>query len=178
MAKNISVALLFMVSALCVCLSTSQSIECHMETPGIIESSFRGRPEVYELEVYTLGVDEKWRNVGEAPYPLCGSFSNANVNGFVHWLEFINAETSVSIYFFNIDNEEVKSLPTPPGVETPSFCLTLVELGNCLCLSDNGYSEYVDIWWMKEYGIAESWIKDRILMHYIPIDKCDDMYQS
>ncbi|KAK4341304.1 hypothetical protein RND71_039805 [Anisodus tanguticus] len=39
MAKKISVALLFMVFALCLCLSTSESTESHVETPGTIESS-------------------------------------------------------------------------------------------------------------------------------------------
>ncbi|KAJ8547857.1 hypothetical protein K7X08_021093 [Anisodus acutangulus] len=132
-----------------ICLMTDDSHSVYISNPLLVVRKFRGRPEVSELEVYTLGVDEKWRNVGEAPYPLWESFSNANVNGSVHWLDDKNAEKSISIYSFNIDTEEVKSLPTPPGLETPSFCLTLAELGNCLCLSDNGYSEYVDIWWMK-----------------------------
>ncbi|XP_059318612.1 F-box protein At3g07870-like [Lycium ferocissimum] len=127
---------------------------------------FRGRPEVSELEVYTLGVDEKWRNVGEAPYPLCGSFGNANVNGVLHWLkDDENTKISASIYSFNIGTEEVKPLPTPLGLKTPSLGLMLAEFGNSLCLSDKG-----DLWWMKEYGIAESWTKDRILTDSILLD--------
>ncbi|OIT21240.1 PREDICTED: F-box protein At3g07870-like [Nicotiana attenuata] len=132
---------------------------------------FRGRPEVSELEVYTLGVDEKWRNAGKAPYPLCGSFrGSVNVNGALHWLDDENTKKSASIYSFNIRTEEVKPVPAPPGLETPSFCLRIVELGNCLCLSDNNYFQHVDVWWMREYGIAESWTKDRILMDSIPPD--------
>uniref|UniRef100_M1DQ82 F-box family protein n=1 Tax=Solanum tuberosum TaxID=4113 RepID=M1DQ82_SOLTU len=150
---------------------------CFSETSGqykvlrSVVSKFEGRPHVSELEVYTLGVDEKWRNVGEVPEPLCGSFCKANVNGFVHWM---NSEKNDSIYSLNSWTEEVKSLLAPRGLTTSSYGLTLVELGNCLCLCDTYHSEYVDIWWMKEYGIAESWTKDRIWKDTIQPDiSCD-----
>ncbi|KAG5606493.1 hypothetical protein H5410_027985 [Solanum commersonii] len=134
-------------------------------------SKFEGCPHVSELEVYTLGVDEKWRNVGEVPEPMCGSFCKANVNGVVHWL---NSKKNGSIYSFNSWTEEVKSLLAPCGLTTSSYGLTLAELGNCLCLCDTYHSEYVDIWWMKEYGIAESWTKDRIWKDTIqPYISCD-----
>ncbi|XP_015164747.1 F-box protein At3g07870-like [Solanum tuberosum] len=132
---------------------------CFSETSGqykvlkSVVSKLEGCPHVSELEVYTIGVDEKWRNVGEVPEPLCRSFCKANVNGIVHWM---NSEKNDSIYSFNSWTEEVKSVLAPRGLETSSSCLTLVELGNCLCLCDTNDCEYVDIWWMKEYGIAES----------------------
>lgn len=37
----------------------------------------------------------------------------------------------------DIETEKIKSLPAPPGLETPSSCLRLAELGNCLCLTDH-----------------------------------------
>ncbi|MCD7461288.1 hypothetical protein HAX54_045825 [Datura stramonium] len=49
---------------------------CFSEASGLykvlrsVTRKFGGLPEVSELEVYTLGIDEKWRNVGEAPYPF------------------------------------------------------------------------------------------------------------
>lgn len=46
---------------------------------------------------------------------------------------------------YNIGTEELKILSVLCGLKTPSYCLTLVELGNYLFLFDNGYSEYVDI---------------------------------
>ncbi|XP_059315914.1 F-box protein At3g07870-like [Lycium ferocissimum] len=134
---------------------------------------FQGRPEVLELDVYTLGVDEKWRNVGEAPCPVSHHFGKVNVNGSLHWMD---REKNDSIYSFDIGIEKLKSLPFPPGLKTPSPCLTLVELGNCLCLSDNISFQHIDIWWMKEYGIAESWVKDRISLYHIPPDICDARY--
>uniref|UniRef100_M1DXD9 F-box family protein n=2 Tax=Solanum tuberosum TaxID=4113 RepID=M1DXD9_SOLTU len=119
-----------------------------------------GSPEVSELEVYTLGANEKWKNVGKAPEPLCGLFSKVNINGVIHWMGCKNNE---NIYSFNSFTEEVKSLSTPRGLQTPLLGLTLGELGNCLCLSDDSNNQYIDIWWMKEYGIVESWTKQRIL---------------
>ncbi|KAH0643421.1 hypothetical protein KY289_034395 [Solanum tuberosum] len=136
----------------------------------VLRSAVR-RQKVAELKVYNLGVDEKWRYVGEAPQPLSVSFSKANVNGVVHWM---NSEKNDSIYSFNSWTEELKSLLAPRGLEIPSYNLTLVELGNCLCLCSPNHSEYVDIWWMKEYGIAESWTKTRILKDTIQSNiRCD-----
>ena len=132
-----------------------------------VVSKFEGRPHISELEVYALRFDEKWRNVGEVSEPLCGPFCKANVNGVVHWL---NSEKNVTSWI-----EEVKSLLAPRGLTTSSYGLTLVELGNCLCLCDHTYhSEYVDIWWMKEYEIAETWTKDCIWKDTIQPDiSCD-----
>ncbi|KAH0696904.1 hypothetical protein KY290_014326 [Solanum tuberosum] len=150
---------------------------CFSETSGqykvlrSVVSKFEGCPHVSELEVYTLGVNEKCRNVGEVPEPLCRLFCKANVNGVVHWM---TSEKNDSIYSFNSWTEEVKSMLAPRGLTTSSYGLTLVELENCLCLCDTYHSEYIDIWWMKEYGIAESWTKDRIWKDTIQPDiNCD-----
>ncbi|KAM3201485.1 hypothetical protein P3L10_033848 [Capsicum annuum] len=138
---------------------------------------FTGHREVSELEVYTLGVDEKWRNLGQVPYPVWQDFGQVCVNGALHWMDPIDKE---SIYSFVIETEKLKSVPGPPGLVFPfkylaqaesqrstcaPLCLTLAELGNCLCLTDDSGSIYghIDIWWMKEYGMAESWTKVRIL---------------
>ncbi|TMW81738.1 hypothetical protein EJD97_008081 [Solanum chilense] len=133
--------------------------------------NFEGYPSVSEFEVYTIGVDEKWRYVGKAPKPLHESFSNSNVNGVVHWM---NMDKNDRIYSFNSWTEKMKTLLAPRGLETSSYDLTLVELENCLCLCDPNHSQYVDIWWMIEYGIAKSWTKTRILKDTIqPNIRCD-----
>ncbi|KAM3328219.1 F-box protein like [Capsicum galapagoense] len=129
--------------------------------------------ELAELEVYTLGVDKIWRNVGQVlcPKPQCESFGNFNVNGVIHWLG-----KCTRIYSFAIGTEEKKPLPAPPGLEVSYWDLTLAELGNYLCLTDNSSSEHLDIWWMKEYGIAESWTKYRILKYSIQPDILKDRF--
>ncbi|KAG5606494.1 hypothetical protein H5410_027986 [Solanum commersonii] len=113
---------------------------------------FDGHLKALELEVCTLGVDEKWRYVGEVPQPLWRSFSNLT------W------------------TEEVKSLLALRGLIPPSYKLTLAELGNFQCLSDSNNSEYIDIWWMKEYGITKSWTKTRILKDTIQPNICSDRF--
>ncbi|KAG5603674.1 hypothetical protein H5410_025166 [Solanum commersonii] len=112
-----------------------------------VRSSDR-HPQVSELEVYTLGVDE---------------------NGDM-WARLHN----LYMYHLVSRTEEVKSLLAPHGLGTPSYNLTLVELGNCLCLCNRNDSEYVDIWWMKEYEIAKSWTKTCILKDTIQSNiRCD-----
>ncbi|KAM3269417.1 hypothetical protein P3S67_030299 [Capsicum chacoense] len=117
--------------------------------------NFLGRPKASDLEVYTLGVDEKWRNAGEVPEPLWRSFNNVNVNGAVHWMD---CEKNDIIYSFNISTEEVNSLSAPRGLEISILLLN------------------ANIWWMKEYGIAESWTKNLILKDDIQLDIRDDRF--
>ncbi|XP_060212276.1 F-box protein At3g07870-like [Lycium barbarum] len=144
---------------------------CFSEASGqykvlrFVVRKFWGGPELSELEVYTLGVDKKWRNVGEVPYPvwdpIWDRFDKVYVSGALHWMDVGKND---SIYSFDIGTEKLKSLPAPPGLKTPLWRLKLVELGNCLCLIDYICRKRVDIWRMKEYGIAESWTKDSILV--------------
>lgn len=90
-----------------------------------------------ELEIYTLGDDEKWRNMGQVSCHLWYHFGNVNVNGSLHWIDGENLMSLASISSFNIGTEEVNPLLAPPGLKTTSFGLTLVELGNCLYFSEN-----------------------------------------
>lgn len=122
---------------------------------------------ISELKIYTLGVGEKWRNVGEVPCPTRYNFCQVIVNGALHW---IHNEDDDRIYSFDIESEMIKSLPAPPGLETPLCALKILEVGNCLCLTYNNIRRFAktDIQLMKEYGVAESWIKDTILVNSIP----------
>ncbi|WMV09684.1 hypothetical protein MTR67_003069 [Solanum verrucosum] len=88
----------------------------------------------------------------------------------------MGCKNNENIYSFNSFTEEVKSLSTPRGLQTPLLGLTLGELGNYLCLSDDSNNQYMDIWWMKEYGIAESWTKQRILKDSIQADIRGDKF--
>ncbi|WMV09680.1 hypothetical protein MTR67_003065 [Solanum verrucosum] len=81
-----------------------------------------------------------------------------------------------NIYSFNSFTEEVQSLSPPRGLQTPLLGLTLGELWNCLCLSDDSHNQYIGIWWMKEYGIAESWTKQRTLKDSIQADIRGDKF--
>ncbi|KAM3283348.1 hypothetical protein P3S67_026993 [Capsicum chacoense] len=161
------------------CCDDYSSRLLYISNPLLVRSvtrRFTGHREVSELEVYTLRVDEKWRNLGQVPYPVWQDFGQVCVNGTLHWMDPVDKD---SIYSFDIETEKLKSVPGPPGLVFPfkylaqaesqrstcaPSCLTLVELGNCLCLTDDSGSIYghIDMWWMKEYGIAESSTKVRI----------------
>ncbi|KAG5603705.1 hypothetical protein H5410_025197 [Solanum commersonii] len=99
---------------------------------------------VSELKIYTLGVGEKWRNVGEIPCPTRYKFGQVIVNGALHWMYH---EENDKIYSFGIETEKIKSLPAPPGLGTPPWILKLAE-----------------------YGVAESWTKDTIMVNSLPRD--------
>ncbi|KAH0669493.1 hypothetical protein KY285_023655 [Solanum tuberosum] len=80
----------------------------------------------------------------------------------------MDSEKNDIIYSFDIKIEKVKSLPTPLGLVNPTWNLKLVDLGNYLCLTDYyNLSTNIDNWWMKEYGISETWTKDIILVDSI-----------
>ncbi|PHT33910.1 hypothetical protein CQW23_25710 [Capsicum baccatum] len=138
---------------------------------------FGDHHEVSELEVYTFGVDVKWRNLGQVPHPVRHDFGQVSVNGDLHLMDPVNKDR---IYSFDIVTENLMSVPGPPGLvfpfkyliqavlprsTCPPSCLTLVELGNFPCLTDDSGSifQHNDVWWMKENGIAESWTKEHIL---------------
>ncbi|XP_047257399.1 F-box protein At3g07870 [Capsicum annuum] len=119
-----------------------------------VTKSFGGHLEVSELEVCILGVDEKWRNWGQVPYPVWQDFGQVCVNGALHWMDPINKD---NIYSFDIKTEKLKSVPGSPGLvfpfkhltqaelvrsRRPPSGLTLVELVNCLCLTDDGGSSF------------------------------------
>ncbi|OIT04280.1 hypothetical protein A4A49_54768 [Nicotiana attenuata] len=73
MAKKISVALLFMVFALCFSLSTSKSTESHVETPGTIESSDLAK--TYTVNMNFPGTRNLLTTV-ECPCPDCSCMTS------------------------------------------------------------------------------------------------------
>lgn len=74
MAKNISVALIFMVVTLCFCLSTSESIESHVETPGTIESSMLAK--TYSVNL-NLPRTRNLLTTVECPCPDCSCMTSS-----------------------------------------------------------------------------------------------------
>ncbi|PHT99790.1 hypothetical protein BC332_29578 [Capsicum chinense] len=89
-----------------------------------VTKRFEGHREVSELEVYTLGVDEKCRNLGQVPYPVWHDFGQVCVNGALHWMDPVSKD---SIYSFDIQTEKLKSMPGPPGLVFPFKYLTQAE---------------------------------------------------
>ncbi|KAF3637775.1 putative beta-(1,2)-xylosyltransferase-like [Capsicum annuum] len=57
---------------------------------------FRDNHEVSELDIYTLGFDEKWINLGQVPYPVWYDFCQVSVNGALHWMDPVNKDSIYS----------------------------------------------------------------------------------
>ncbi|XP_059650709.1 F-box/kelch-repeat protein At3g06240-like [Cornus florida] len=101
-----------------------------------------------------------WRNVGDVPYPVYDF--GVNLNGAVHWIDYSH-KRDTSIYSFDIDEEQIH--PIPLSLELRNTYLDEVDLGvlgNYLSIYQNSMN-YLDIWSMKDYGVAESWTKLCIL---------------
>ncbi|XP_049358576.1 uncharacterized protein LOC125823209 [Solanum verrucosum] len=54
---------------------------------NVLRFVVRKLTKVSELEVYTLGVCEKWRNVGEISCPVWYKFDKAKSNGALDWMD-------------------------------------------------------------------------------------------
>ncbi|KAK3029034.1 hypothetical protein RJ639_040086 [Escallonia herrerae] len=117
-----------------------------------------------ELHVCTLGTNE-WRNLGEAPPPRFSVKFHIDVNsntGALHWI-YRNGSSN-ALNAFELAEERNRQIPLPPCLARSTAHIELGVLGNCLCIYDNRtYDCYVDVWTMKNYGVAESWSKDHIL---------------
>ncbi|KAK4732080.1 hypothetical protein R3W88_025068 [Solanum pinnatisectum] len=109
-----------------------------------------------ELEVYTLGVGEKWRNVGEILCPVWYDFGKVNIN-----------------------NRKGQVPANSTGTGKSTLELEASRVGNYLCFSDYyNLSTNIDIWWMKEYVVSESWTKDIILVNSIPRGMVDFNFEQ
>ncbi|KAL4556672.1 hypothetical protein LXL04_034827 [Taraxacum kok-saghyz] len=84
------------------------------------------------------------------------------LNGFLHWLAYCNGNIDDDhrvVASFNLSNETFTDLSLPPQ-DSSLQCYVLGVLQKCLCAicDDIGYTD-VEIWLMKEYGVASSWTK-------------------
>lgn len=91
------------------------------------------------------------------------------VNGVCHWLGWVfspepdvfnddeDYEAVYKILGFDIANENFIILPVHE--DTKSRGRDLGQLGGCLCVLSREPDLSVGMWVMKEYGVAESWVK-------------------
>ncbi|KAF3656164.1 putative transcription factor isoform X1 [Capsicum annuum] len=91
--------------------------------------------EVSELEVCTLGGDEKWRNLGQVPYLVWHDFGQVWMNGALHWMDPVNKD---SIYSFDIETEKLKSVPGSPGLVLCFASMSLRKTQGLESISEQG----------------------------------------
>ncbi|KAL3510504.1 hypothetical protein ACH5RR_029905 [Cinchona calisaya] len=139
-----------------------------------------------EAQVCTVGVDDDWRVLMEnAPFPHARKLGHiatdrhriceVTVNGALHWIteDLVRPDF---LYSFDIGEEKVRSVPQPRGVVVRNGWTSLGVLRGCLCIYQSASPPQFDIWWMKEYGVVESWTKESILYSSIPHSPLDPYY--
>ncbi|OVA07919.1 F-box domain [Macleaya cordata] len=114
---------------------------------------FPNQPSIGQVQVYTIGGSDGWRNRGEIKYKLQRSSLSLGgilANGALHWLS-IDRE----IVAFDLADEEFRVV-TPPTCFLPAVdfsgkhCFHLRELGGCLCVVHQVSGDRVDIWALKK----------------------------
>ena len=117
------------------------------------------------VEVFTLSSGE-WRMVTAALPPICvvNRFeTQVFVNGAIHWLAFRRSGGGIKldhfVLVFNLGDEVFHEILLPklpsPGECVYNLCAVY---GNSIALFQTMFiSHQLDIWVMKEYGVASSW---------------------
>ncbi|PIA28141.1 hypothetical protein AQUCO_07200051v1 [Aquilegia coerulea] len=137
-------------------------------------TSTNDKDDIYEIQsyitVYTLGTNS-WRTLEDmwCEYEICGDQYNALVNGALHWMGTrpgAGLNTSISripvLFCFDLKVEAFHEIPQPNYLKDKylyPYNVKVGELDGLLCLFSMLFNENIEVWAMKEYGIAESWTK-------------------
>ncbi|XP_050245775.1 F-box protein At3g07870-like [Quercus robur] len=125
---------------------------------GSVYNIARGRPVVH---VYSLFAGE-WRMLTASVSlpPICAIISSeppAFANGALHWIAF-SKDNKQFVLVFDLGDEVFRQILLP---ELPSYMWTRVSVyGNSIAgFQRRVGSGPINIWVMKEYGVASSWTK-------------------
>ncbi|KAG5551622.1 hypothetical protein RHGRI_009889 [Rhododendron griersonianum] len=121
--------------------------------------------------VYTLGVDDEWRNLGDTRQPLPHNSPFVFLNGALHW---IGSEGSrLLLCYFDMEKEQCGNLPLPTLSVVPfQSKVTRFHLGvvdNCLYIRDEQKPRLpINIWVMKDYENIGSWTLEWSIHRQLP----------
>ncbi|XP_062015150.1 F-box protein CPR1-like [Rosa rugosa] len=96
-----------------------------------------------------------WKRI-ESPLFSKMAYKGTLVNEALHWLSYRDRV----IIAFDLAKEELRTMPLPEHNNVENFGY-LGAFGSCLCVYDEAYikSGSVDLWVMRDYGVADSWTK-------------------
>ncbi|KAI4345541.1 hypothetical protein L6164_012654 [Bauhinia variegata] len=107
----------------------------------------------------------KWKEIEEPfPYGLPTCSPGVVVNGAPHWVvgegQHLSGEKPSKIIYFDVAEENFKDVPKPE-LGCPSCDFDVAALNGSLCVVAYWHEQEkkVEIWVMKEHGVAESWTK-------------------
>ncbi|KAI8558154.1 hypothetical protein RHMOL_Rhmol04G0067300 [Rhododendron molle] len=105
-----------------------------------------------DIDIYTLGIDDEWRSLGDTAQPPAIFTSNlVFLNGALHWMGF---QDSWLICFFDIEKEQFGSFPLPSHIG--DACKYLGVVDNWLYIRNEPFGVH-KFWMMKDYGAFGSW---------------------
>ena len=122
------------------------------------------------VEVYTLSTGE-WRTVTPVLSPICilhECETPAFVNGALHWIgfrrnEYDDYQLRYFVLVFNLGDEVFHEISLPELPEynpnQDSSELSVVNRNSIALFHENCFRGFLDIWVMREYGVASSWTK-------------------
>lgn len=116
-----------------------------------------------EVLVYNSG-GNTWRNIGRVPYCVYRLQGAPFIHGRLHWMALgvYQNVRGLIIISFDLADEKFEEVPRP-DFNSPFDCTNygLVSLKGYLSAVAYEYGKYKDleIWFMKEYNVKESWIK-------------------
>ncbi|KAG5551628.1 hypothetical protein RHGRI_009895 [Rhododendron griersonianum] len=104
-----------------------------------------------DIAIYTLGVDDEWRSLGDTAQPPCIFTSKlVFLNGAFHWIGFENSRV---VCYLDIEKEQFGSFPLPSHIGNDFTYFGVVD--NWLYLRHR--SGVLKFWVMKDYGDFGSW---------------------
>ncbi|XP_074285085.1 F-box/kelch-repeat protein At3g23880-like [Silene latifolia] len=120
------------------------------------------------VEIYELGVGDKWRGIGDAPFPIPSRIPGFYTNNSIHWImdDEFKPETANSelICGFDFIEEKFKVITPPPIYSSNQWnkyhWSNLGIIASCLsvCAIDAKiFRADVQVWVMEDYGVPESW---------------------
>lgn len=123
--------------------------------------------EILTIKSSDLGIDsqEEWRIIGEIPFDVLCRKNYAFVDGKLYWLlgEKKIKLDGIKILSFDLENEGFGMNLFPKSCSDRSVeCLDLVEIRDCLCLTDRlPWESSMDVWMMVKEGegFADFWVK-------------------
>ncbi|KAL8051735.1 hypothetical protein ABFX02_06G167400 [Erythranthe guttata] len=110
-----------------------------------------------------------WKKVEHSRYVHypCAVTPGAFLNGAIHYLAG-EREHKLGVRYniiaaFDLEHDVFDEMPLPSGYNVGRFGFDkLVVFEGCLCVVDSRRNVEIDVWVMKEYGLAESWANFRV----------------
>ncbi|WMV59811.1 hypothetical protein MTR67_053196 [Solanum verrucosum] len=132
-----------------------------------------------DVQVLSLGTNNRWRSVGEVVYRFDRSSQGILLNGKMHWLTRFgkyNGRRDKLIVSFDLAEDVFGEVPKVDFDVKPRIVqYHLVVLGDCLGVGltlphykGGGF----EIWVMREYNVKESWMKEFRIGAYTPNPNC------